>query len=148
MGVFDIFKTKGFLAGNVTIRDLPPHKMYSVSVTFFPVSSSSSPRPFNGDPPPNKWTDTEVVKEANEPEDKPLRFRLERVSGFYYVGVGVIAYLEQRGKMMAQVERFFPMSRPCQIQSGAEPHLELEVVWPNIPLDELPTYGTVYPRKK
>jgi len=122
--------------------------MYSVTVTFFPVGSSSSPPPFDGDPPANKWTDTASVKEAEEADDKPLGFCFQRSSGFYYLGVGVIAFLERDGKMFAQVERFFPMARPCQIQPGVEQRIELAVAWPDIPFDQLHTYGTVHPRKR
>ena len=147
MGIFDMFKKKGPLTGNITVRGLPSHKMYSASVTLFPVDSASSPPPFDGDPPVDKWTDTESVKEADEPDDKPLRFQLQRVSGSYYLGVGVTVYLERKGRMLAQVERFFPMSRPCQIQPGVEQDVELIVVWPDIPLDELQSYGTIQPRK-
>ncbi|MGC3957593.1 MAG: hypothetical protein QM813_06420 [Verrucomicrobiota bacterium] len=147
MAIFDIFKKKGTLAGEVRLRGLPPHKMYSVTVTFFPVGSASSLPPFDGDPPTDKWTDTASVKEAEEPDDKPLRFRCERVTGYYYLGVGVIAFLERDGKMFAQVERFFPMSQPCEIRAGGEQQVQLAVSWPDIPLDELHTYGTVHPQR-
>ncbi len=147
MAIFDIFKRKGTLTGEVLLRGLPPHKMYSVTVTFFSVTSASSPRPFAGDPPTDEWTDTASVKEAGEPDDKPLRFCFQRAVGHYYLGVGVIAFLERGGKMFAQVERFFPMTRPCKIQSGGEQQVELTVSWPDIPFDELHTYGTVLPTK-
>jgi hypothetical protein len=147
VAIFDIFKKKGTLTGEVLLRGLPPHKMYSVAVTFFPVASASSPPPFDGDPPTDKWTDTASVKEAEEPDDKSLRFRFERVAGFYYLGVGVIAFLERGGKMFAQVERFFPMARPCQIQAGVEQQIQLAVAWPDIPFHELHSYGTVHPTK-
>jgi hypothetical protein len=147
MAIFDIFKKKGTVGGEVVLRGLPPHKMYSVTVTFFPVSSISSPPPFNADPPVDKWTDTSSVKEAEESDDKPLRFSFQRAAGYYYLGVGVIAFLERGGKMFAQVERFFPMSRPCKIQAGGEEHVQLSVSWPDIPLEELHTYGTVHPKR-
>lgn len=147
MGIFDIFKRKGTLKGEVVLRGLPPHKMYSVSVTFFPVTSAASPPPFGGDPPPERWTDDSSVKEAEEPDDKPLHFSFERVAGFYYLGVSVIAYLERDGKMFAQVEQFFPMSRPCEIRAGSEQQVQLPVAWPDIPFDELHTYGTVHPQR-
>ena len=147
MAFLDIFRKKGSLAGEVTISGLPPHKAYSVSLTFFQVSSEHSPPPFQGDPPTDKRTDTESVKEAEEPDDKALRFRIQRTSGFYYLGVGVIAYLERSGKMFAQVERFFPMARPCEIRTGDNQQLNLHVTWPDIPFDELNTYGTIHPNK-
>jgi len=147
MAIFDIFKKKGTLAGEVALRGLPLHKMYSVTVTFFPVASASSPPPFDGDPPADKWTDAASVKEAEEPDDKPLRFSFQRTTGHYYLGVGVIAFLERDGKMFAQVERFFPMTRPCEIQAGVEQQVQLTAAWPDIPFDELHTYGTVHPTK-
>ena len=147
MAILDIFKKKATLTGDVVLRGLPAHKMYSVSVTFFQVASVSSPPPFHGDPPVDKYIDTESVKEAEEHDDKPLRFCVERTVGFYYLAVSDIAYLERSGKMFAQVERFFPMTRPCQIQAGVEQRVELVVVWPDIPFDELHTYGTVHPTK-
>ena len=147
MAIFDIFKKKGWVAGNVVVRGLPPHKMYSVSATFFQVASLSSPPPFAGDPPPDQYIDDESVKEANEPDNKPLHFRVQRTAGFYYLAVGVIAYLERNGKVFAQVERFFPMTRACQIQPGVDLQIELAVSWPDIPFDELQSYGTVHPNK-
>src|SRR5882724_10779429 len=104
MAIFDIFRKKGWVVGTVVVRGLPSHKMYSVSVTFFPVGSTSAPPPFGGDPPVDRYIDDEPVKEAFEPDNKPLRFRAQRSVGFYYLAVGVIAYLEREGKMFAQVE--------------------------------------------
>jgi hypothetical protein len=147
MAIFNIFKKKGTLTGEVLLRGLPPHKMYSVTVTFFPVSSAASPPPFDADPPADRWTDTVSVRETEEPDDKPLRFSFQRATGHYYLGVGVIAFLERGGKMFAQVERFFPMTRPCQIQAGVEQQVQLAVAWPDIPFDALRTYGTVHPTK-
>lgn len=147
MAIFDMFKKKGALTGEVVLRGLPPHKMYSVTLAFFPVASDASPPPFGGDPPTDRWTDTASVKEAEEPDNKPLRFCFERASGNYYLGVSVIAFLERGGKMFAQVERFFPMTRPCQIKAGVEQQVQLAVAWPDIPFDELPSYGTVHPTK-
>src|SRR5882672_7231312 len=133
MAILDIFRKKGWVTGMVVVRGLPPHKMYSVSVTFFLVGSASTPPPFGGDPPADQYIDDESIKEANEPDDKPLRFRIQRPAGFYYLAVGVIAYLERDGKMFAQVERFFPMTSPCQIRPGVEQPVELAVTWPDIP---------------
>ena len=147
MAIFDIFKRKGTLKGEVVLHGLPQHKMYSVTVTFFSVASADSPPPFAGDPQPERWTDDGSVKEADEPDDKPLHFAIQRATGFYYLGVGVIAYLERDGRMFAQVERFFPMTRPCEIRAGGEQQIELAVSWPDIPFDELQTYGTVHPQR-
>jgi hypothetical protein len=147
MAKFGIFKRKGTLSGEIVLRGLPPHKMYSVTVTFFPVASTSAPPPFSGDPPPDQWKDTAPVKQAEEPDDKPLNFSLQRAVGHYYVGVGVIAFLVRDGKLFAQVERFFPMARPCELRAGTEQRVQLAVSWPDIPFDELHTYGAVQPKK-
>jgi hypothetical protein len=147
MRILGIFRRKGVIAGEVSVRALPPHKMYSVSLTFFPVVSGSSVPPFDSDPPVDAWRDYTPVKEAEEPEDKPLRFTCKRPAGHYYIGVGVIAYLERGAKLYAQVERFFPMSRPCHIRPGAKEMVALTVEWPDIPFESLPHYGTVYPNK-
>src|SRR5258707_2847600 len=120
MGILDMFRRKGSVAGMVVLRGLPPHRMYSVSVTLFKVASAAAPPPFGGNPPTDQYRDVASVKEADEPDDKPLRFQVHRSAGFYYLAVGVIAYLERDGKMFAQVERFFPMTHPCQIQAEAE----------------------------
>jgi hypothetical protein len=70
MAIFKIFKQKGTLAEDVVVHGLPAHKFYSVTVTFFPVRSASSPPPFDGDPPVHKWSDSDTasVKEATEPD--------------------------------------------------------------------------------
>jgi len=91
--------------------------------------------------------DTGSVKEAEEPDDKQLRFSFQRPTSHYYLGVSVIAFLERDGKMFAQVERFFPMTRPCEIRAGGEQQIQLAVSWPDIPFDELHTYGTVHPQR-
>lgn len=147
MAIFNIFKKKGTVTGEILLHGLPPHKMYSVSVTLFPVNSASSQPPFEAAPPTDKWTDTEPVKEAEESDDKPLHFSFQRAVGHYYLGVSVIAFLERNGKMFAQVERFFPMSRPCEIQTGREQQVQLAVSWPDIPFEELHSYGTVHPKQ-
>jgi hypothetical protein len=148
MAILDIFRKKGWVTGTVAVHGLPPHKAYSLSVTFFPVGSASAPPPFGGDPSADQYPDNdESVKGADEPDDKPLRFRAQRSAGFYYLAVGVIAYMERDGKMCAQVERFFPMTRPCQIQRDVEQQVELIVTWPDIPFDELHSYGTFHPQR-
>ncbi len=129
------------------LRGLPPHKMYSVTVTFFPVPSAASPAPYDGNPPANRMTDTASVKEAEEPDDNHLRFSFQCTAGHYYLGVGVIVYFERDGKMFAQVERFFPMTAPCEVRGGGEQQIQLAVSWPDIPFDELHTYGTAHPQR-
>jgi hypothetical protein len=120
MPIFDIFKREATLRGEVLLRDLPPHKMYCVSVTFFPVASANSPVPFDGDPPIDNWTNGVWVKETDEPDDKPLHFCVERTAGHYYLGISAIVFLDRNGEWFAQVERFLPMTSPCEIPAGGE----------------------------
>lgn len=146
MAIFDIFKRKGTLNGEVLLKGLPSHEKYRVTITFFPVASASSPAPFDGDPPADAWVDTMTVKDTEEPDDKPLRFSFEHAAGYYYLDVGVIAFLRRDGKMFAQVERFFPMARPCEIPAGVEQQIQLLISWPDIPFEELGSYGTIHPK--
>jgi hypothetical protein len=147
MGIFDIFRRKGVVSGEVSLINLPSHKMYSVSVTFFPVASASSMPPFDADPPVDEWRDTVSVKEAEESDDKPLWFTAQRPLGHYYLGVSVIAYMERGGRLFAQVERFFPMKRPCHVQARVEANVALGATWPDVPFESLSHYGTMYPKK-
>ena|ERR1019366_233477 len=141
-------KRKGTLAGEILLHGLPPHEKYCVMLGFFPVALASSAPPFDINPRANQWLDTATVKEPEEPDDKPLRFRFQRASGYYYLRVSVIAFLRRDGKMYAQVERFFPMTRPCEIRAGVEQQVQLPIWWPDIPFDELGSYGTFHPRKR
>src|SRR4051812_16807986 len=99
MALLDIFRRKGFLAGSVLVRDLPPHKMYSLSLSFFRVARADTVRPVDDVPPADSHTDQASVKEAEESKGMPLHFRFERPVGYYYLDVGVIAYIERSGKM-------------------------------------------------
>ena len=147
MVFFDFLKKKGAVNGVVVIHGLPTHEMYSVSLTAFKVASAESPPPFNGDPPIEEWENSDYsVKEAEEPDDKPLHFSFETSPGFYYFGVGVIAFISKNDKMFAQVERFFPMTQPIHIQVAASKPLELVASWPDIPFEELSSYGTMHPQ--
>ena len=140
-----LYKKSGTVSGHITIYGLPSHKMYSASVTLFPVAAGNSPPPFDGAPPAQEWIDTQSIKEADEPEEKTLSFKLQRTPGFYYLGVSVIAYIERDGKLIAHVERFLPMSKPCHISSRPLQPLILDVAWPDVPFNQLQSYGTIYP---
>ena len=146
MRILDLFRKKGVVAGRVVLHGLPPHKMFSASVSVFRVASATSRPPFGGNPPAHQLKDTVALKSDEEPEDKPLQFRLERSVGFYHLAVSVIAYIERDDKLLAWVERFFPMTQPCEINPEAEQQVELAVEWPNLALDQLSTYCTFHPR--
>lgn len=143
--VLDFQKRKGVLYGSVTIDGLPEIKMYSVSVSLFSAENEQSPLPYGGVPPSDKYTDTVYIKEADESLDKAIRFELDRKAGFYHLDVGVIAYIENGGKLYAQVEHFFPLECPVKVEPGVKVEINLRPVWPDTPFEDLGYYGTVSP---
>jgi hypothetical protein len=145
MGIFSFFKSKGTVAGEVVLRGLPEHEMLDVSVGFFVVAAAASAPLSDDTTPAGAWKDVVSIKENSEPKDKPLRFYVERPAGFYYLAISAIVYMRRDGKMFAQVERFFPMTQPCEIKAGPVPEIRLEARWPDIPLEELGSYGVFRP---
>ncbi len=146
MTVWNIFRRKGFLTGTVAIHGLPTHKAYSASIALFPVGHIGSAPPWTDKPTLDQYTDEVQIKDASAPEEQPLRFRLRRPAGFYYCDIGVIVYIDRRGKSYAQVERFFSMTSPCCILPVVEQRLDFTVNWPAMPVEELHEYGIVHPR--
>ena len=145
MGIFGFLNRKGTLTGDIVLRGLPQHLMSDVSVGFFRVSSASTPALSNDDTTPDSWPDVASIRESSDPKDKPLSFCLERPPGFYYLAISAILYMRRDGKMFAQVERFFPMTQPCEIKAGATQEIRLEARWPDIPLEDLNSYGVFRP---
>ena len=147
MAFAGLFRKKGHVSGTVLVRGMPESEMFSVSLAFFRVEGASAAAPFDGQPPPDHYVDDAPVKEAEENQVMPFSFRFERPPRFYYLDVGVIAYLRRDGKMFAQVERFFPLSKPVEVRGGSvECQVALVADWPTIPFDELGTYGVIKPR--
>ena len=140
-----IIRGKGRVKGTVEIVGLPECKMFSVSLCFFEVLSLDSPAPFDGMPPAHAYSDEVSLKEAEEVMDGALTFVLSRPSGFYFLDVGVIAYFEKADKFYAQVEHFFPLERAIEVKRNVESVFKLTPKWPDIPLDELESYGTMKP---
>jgi hypothetical protein len=140
MGILDLIRPKGSITAEVTIDGLPPHWALVVSALSLRVSSAAIP-PITD---VHKFK-SDCVKEREAQGVWPLRFVLCRRAGFYYVGLSVIAFRTDGGKSYAQVERFFPMSSPCRLESRSDQRVVLNVRWPDIPLSELGSYGTVYP---
>ena len=121
--------------------------MYSVSLSIFSVSSSDALPPYGGEPPSEEHKDTISIKEAEDHTDGSLTFSFERPVGFYYLDIGVIAYLKRGEKMLAQVEHFMPMEKPIEIKSSRCEEKNLIAKWPDIPLEQLGYYGKVSPNK-
>jgi hypothetical protein len=76
-----------------------------------------------------------------------LPFTVERPVGFYCLQVRAILFRSQEGQVFAQTEQFFFARRPLPLTEGALGPVTLPVRWPDIPLEELGTYGTIEPRK-
>lgn len=145
MGILDLIRPKGVLHVEATVEGLPPRWALIVNALTIRVPSAATP-PIND----IHRFKSECVKEREAEEVWPLRLALNRSAGFYYVGLSVIAFRteEYEGKLHAQVERFFPMLSPCELRVRSEQRLVLHVQWPDIPLSELGSYGTIYPNRR
>jgi hypothetical protein len=141
------------LEGTLSLGELPPHRGLIVSLCFFRVAAATDPAPYGGDPPAEAVTDChEVFKQVdlNTESSRPaydLPFAVERPAGFYYLQVRAILFRTQAGKAFAQAEQFFFGRRPLPLTDEPPGHVRLPVQWPQIPLEELGTYGVVEPQK-
>ena len=139
--------------GTIAVADLPPHRGLIVNLCFFRVGAATDPAPHDGDPPAEAVTDShEVHKQAdlNTECSRPgydLPFVVERPAGFYYLQVRVILFRVRAGQAFAQAEQFFFARRPLPLTERPLGGVTLPVRWPQIPLEELGTYGVVEPRK-
>ena len=141
------------LAGTLAVSGLPPHRGLIVNLCYFRVAAGTDPAPYGGDPPAMAVTDChEVYKQAdlNTEVTRPaydLPLAVERQAGFYYLQVRAILFRSREGQMFAQAEQFFFARRPLPLTDEPLGTVTLPVVWPQIPLDELGTYGEITSRK-
>jgi hypothetical protein len=141
------------LEGTLTLSGLPPHRGLVVSLCFFRVGTDTDPAPYGGDPPAEAVTDCqEVFKQVDLHTESSqavynLPLAVERPAGFYYLQVRAILFRTQAGKVFAQAEQFFFARRPLPLTEEPLGNVTLPVEWPQIPLDELGSYGVVEPRK-
>lgn len=139
--------------GTIAVTGLPPHRGLIVNLCFFPVESGDAPAPYGGDPPAERVIDChEVAKQVDLHTESSqftydLPFVVERPAGFYYLQVRAILFRTQAGKVFAQAEQFFFARRPLPLTEEPLGQITLPVQWPQIPLDELGTYGVVKPRR-
>jgi len=145
MAFFDMFTRSGWLSGSITVMHLPPHLFYSVSIELFRVRDESSPLPSGGHPSVEECFDSTPIKSFTEPDDKPLRFRERRPAGFYHLRVSLIVVMDRSGRKYAQVERFFPLPRPCHCQARVEAPGDVSITWSDVPLESLNYYCTFRP---
>lgn len=140
------------LQGIIAVTGLPPHRGLIVSLCFFPVASGDVPAPYGGDPPAEAVTDShEVANQVDLHTESSLPgydlpFAAERPAGFYYLQVRAILFRTQAGKVFAQAEQFFFTRRPLALTEQPLGRVTLPVEWPQIPLEELGSYGVVEPR--
>jgi hypothetical protein len=124
-----------------------------VSLGFFRIGAATDPVPYGGDPPAEAVTDShEVFKQVDLNTESSraaydLPFAVERPAGFYYLQVRATLFRTQAGKVFAQAEQFFFARRPLPLTDQQLGQVTLPVQWPQIPLEELGTYGVVEPRK-
>jgi len=76
----------------------------------------------------------------------PINFEISFKKGIYHVDIGVIVYIDGEEKMFAQLEHFFPLSEPISIIRGKNCSKDINVTWPDIPLENLGSYGTIKPQ--
>ena len=140
------------LEGTLSVGGLPLHRGLIVSLCFFRVAAATDPAPYGGDPPGEAVTDShEVFKHVDLNAESSrsaydLPFAVERPAGFYYLQVRAILFRTQAGKVFAQAEQFFFARRPLPLTDEPLGQVALPVQWPQIPLEELGTYGVVEPR--
>src|SRR5260370_36147912 len=140
------------LEGTIWVAGLPPHRGLIVSLCVFRVGAASDPAPYGGDPPAEAVTDShEVFKQVDLNTESSqaaydLSFAVELPAGFYYLQVRTILCRTQAGKVFAQAEQFFFARRPLPLTEEPLGHITLPVQWPQIPLEELGTYGALEPQ--
>lgn len=142
------------LVGNLVLSGLPPHLGMLVSLCFFAVKDRDSPAPYNGDPPTEAATDLEEIvnnmplKNESRATSFEQNFQAERPAGYYFVQVRVVLFQKRGGKIFGQLETFFFSKRPICFDSTMEQQVTFPVMWPDIPLENLHTYGVFKPSKK
>ena len=145
---------KGSLNGKVAVTGLPSHYGLIITVCFFAVEGPDAPVPYDGDPPGEAATDCEeIYNQVDLGQELPAgtleqRFSVQRQMGYYYVQVRAILFRSKEGKALAQVETFFFGRRPLHFTPDPEGEYTFPVSWPATPVEELHSYGTVYPEKK
>jgi hypothetical protein len=119
----------------------------------FRVGAATDPAPYGGDPPATAATDSHDVftqVDLNTERSQPayeLPFLVERPPGFYYLQVRAILFRHERGKAYAQAEQFFFARRPLPLSDEPLGVVTLPIRWPQIPLEDLGTYGVMVPRE-
>lgn len=141
------------LEGTLAISGLPPHRGLIVSLCFFRVAAGTDPAPYGGDPPAEAVTDChEVFKQVDLNRESSqatchLPFAVERSAGFYYLQVRAVLFRTRMDKVFAQAEQFFFARRPLLLTEEPLGPVTLPVEWPQIPLEDLGSYGVVEPRR-
>jgi hypothetical protein len=128
--------------GSVSLRDLPTHHSFIAFLAFTKVSSRDSPFPRDDPGAPFHKCDFVVpIKSAGDPESLPLRFRVEKPVGYYYLVLRVTMAREIRGKLGFQIENFLLGTGPVELPRDGTVTLNGSVTWPSIADDDLHEYG-------
>jgi hypothetical protein len=141
------------LEGTIAVTGLPPHRGLIVNLCFFPVGAADAPAPYGGDPPAEAVTDgQEIAKQVDLHTESSqsgydLPFAVERPAGYYYLQVRAILFRTKASKVFAQAEQFFFARRPLPLTEEPLGRITLPIQWPQIPLEELGTYGVVEPQR-
>jgi hypothetical protein len=134
-------------SGRITIEDLPTsHIGCLVTFALFRVAGADSEAPFDGDPPPEKYVDVIKLRENDKaPITGPLEFSVERPAGYYYLGIRLIPLYERDGRMVAEVQTFFPLQKPFVLPSANDAKLLIRISWRPIPKENLVDLAVVEP---
>ena len=141
------------LNGEVVLSGLPPHCGLIASLCFFSVAHADAPVPYGGDPPASAVIDCHEIVETVDmhtevsQEVRELQFTTERPVGFYYLQVRAVLFRARADKLFAQTEQFFFGRRPLPLTEEPSGRITLPVRWPQIPLDELGSFGVITPQQ-
>jgi hypothetical protein len=142
MSFFGLFRARGRIAGQVSIKDLPDNTGFLVKLAFSRVESAESPIPaYDPDDPFLDADHMITVKELGDSERQPFVFEKKLREGHYHIAMAVWLLRKIRGNPAVQIENFDLIENAAPVVSGMTTFLDRYVYWPDLPDDELHTYG-------
>ena len=134
------------LSGIIAISDMPPHRGLVVSLALHSVSYPDAEPP-GDDAFPEESTEVYNSVDLNTEIEQPviaIPYVISHAASHVYIQLSTILFRQKGEQAFAQVERFTFAKRSLPL-FGDLHSVTLPVSWPQIPLEELGSYGTVYP---
>lgn len=134
------------LSGIIAISDMPPHLGLIVRLALHPVFNSDDAPP-GDDAFPEESTEVYNSVDLNIELAQPfieIPYVINCTASHVYIQLSTIMFRQKGEKAFAQVERFTFAKRSLPLFEDMR-SVTLPVTWPQIPLEELGSYGTVYP---